>query len=222
MTPSDSRCSFGLVDGRPVFMDLEDDSYFMLEPAAEGHFRAVLDERPTGEQGATGLPGLGPVDGLPFAPARCAGPAASVLDLARERSRGRGAFLDALRIWLLLLKVRSQLRHRPIAAVVGAYETDAVLQPARPSAGSESALARRFARARAMVPIPRNCLADSLALLRWLIAHQGRAMLVFGVKLDPFAAHCWVQTEELLLNDIAERVERFTPVRIVECAPATL
>jgi hypothetical protein len=201
-------------------MDLEDDSYFMLEPAAEAHFLASLGQPPTNGEGPAGPPGLN----LPFAPARCARPAASVLDLTRDRDRGRsqGAFLDAFRIWRLLLKVRSQLRREQIADVVGACEADPARGPERPSAGSEAALARRFARARALVPLPRNCLADSLALLRWLILHRERALLVFGVKLDPFAAHCWVQTDELLLNDIAERVERFTPVRIVECSRAML
>jgi len=209
-----SSLSFGLVDRRPVFMDLQDDSYFLLEPAAEDQFLASLGQPPTNEASPAGPPGLD----SPFAPASCARPAASVLDFARHRDRGQGAFRDAFRIWRLLLKVRSELRRRPIAAVVGAFEADAGHRPPPPSAGREAALARRFARARSLVPVPRNCLVDSLALLHWLHARRERALLVFGVKLDPFAAHCWVQTEDLLLNDIAERVERFTPVRIVECA----
>src|SRR5436305_14851709 len=43
MTSSASRTSFGLVDGRPVFVDLVDDSYFTLEPAEEDAFLALVD-----------------------------------------------------------------------------------------------------------------------------------------------------------------------------------
>jgi hypothetical protein len=35
---------------------------------------------------------------------------------------------------------------------------------------------------------------------------------VFGVRLDPFAAHCWLQTDRLLLTDAADALGVFTPV----------
>lgn len=89
-------------------------------------------------------------------------------------------------------------------------------------AASVPMLASRFARARRLVPLSGNCLTDSLALVRWLHEHGAGATLIFGVKLDPFAAHCWVQTNEVLLNDHVERVERFIPVRAVECTRHTL
>lgn len=45
-------------------------------------------------------------------------------------------------------------------------------------------------------------------------------MLVFGVKLDPFSAHCWVQIGDLLLNDRADQVARFRCVRVLTCSAA--
>lgn len=56
--------------------------------------------------------------------------------------------------------------------------------------------------------------------MRWLTAEGDGATLVFGVKLDPFAAHCWVERGDVLLNDRPERVERFAPIRTIECTPA--
>lgn len=38
------------------------------------------------------------------------------------------------------------------------------------------------------------------------------AELYFGVRLDPFAAHCWVQSDDLLLTDPAASVAEFSPV----------
>lgn len=36
--------------------------------------------------------------------------------------------------------------------------------------------------------------------------------LVIGVRAEPFAAHSWVQVDQVVLNDTAEEVRRFTPI----------
>jgi hypothetical protein len=66
-----------------------------------------------------------------------------------------------------------------------------------------------------MVPIPSVCLSDSIALLD-LLARRGLAAdLVFGVKLNPFAAHCWVQAGDVVLNETVECVRRHTEILVV-------
>lgn len=210
-----SRTTFGLVDGRPVFMDLNDDSYFMLEPEEETAFLAsagkecpgVGNSLPPGESGCDEGPPPGPVE--------CTRPPSSVLAISQCQSRG--ALLDAFHVWRLLLNVRSALRRKSIATVLSGYVSRGVRAIESGVAASAPMLASRFARARRLVPLPGNCLTDSLALVRWLHEHGAGATLIFGVKLDPFAAHCWVQTDEILLNDHLERVERFIPVRAIEC-----
>jgi hypothetical protein len=85
----------------------------------------------------------------------------------------------------------------------------------KPAAGTQSGLAlhlARFRTARRLVPIAPNCLTDSLVLSAFLAARGIRSDLIFGVKLDPFAAHCWLQTEEAILNDSADIVSDFTPI----------
>ena len=41
------------------------------------------------------------------------------------------------------------------------------------------------------------------------------ANLVFGVTGDPFSAHCWVQVDELVLNDTLGNANAYTPIRTV-------
>jgi hypothetical protein len=65
------------------------------------------------------------------------------------------------------------------------------------------------------LPTPPNCLADSLALSRFLSRRNVASAMVFGVKLDPFAAHCWLQQDDVILNDAADAVATFTPIMAV-------
>jgi hypothetical protein len=80
---------------------------------------------------------------------------------------------------------------------------------------------QRFISARRLVPVKPNCLLDSVALLRWLGDAAASASLVFGVKLAPFAAHCWVQSDTALLDDVSDNVARFVPVRVIRCSAPT-
>jgi hypothetical protein len=56
------------------------------------------------------------------------------------------------------------------------------------------------------------CLFDSLALVEFLAMQDLFADWVFGVRAEPFAAHCWVQREDVVLNDSVERVGTFVPI----------
>lgn len=61
---------------------------------------------------------------------------------------------------------------------------------------------------------PRNhlCLYDSLALTLFLLRNGARTRWVFGVREDPFAAHCWVQSGTVVVNDYLDRVRIYTPI----------
>jgi hypothetical protein len=59
------------------------------------------------------------------------------------------------------------------------------------------------------------CLFDSLALFQFL-ALQGMVVdWVFGVRAEPFEAHCWLQRDDVVLNDAVERVAGFVPILVV-------
>jgi len=59
-----------------------------------------------------------------------------------------------------------------------------------------------------------GCLFNSLALVEFL-AHEGvYPYWVIGVKTRPFGAHSWVQHGDVVLNDLPERVRKFTPILV--------
>lgn len=60
-----------------------------------------------------------------------------------------------------------------------------------------------------------QCLARALAFRMIALRHGQAATLVIGVKLDPFAAHCWIQDDLCILSDRFERIRLFTPILVV-------
>ena len=68
----------------------------------------------------------------------------------------------------------------------------------------------RFVAARPAIPLSRSCLLDSVAL--YLFLRDSRVELVFGVSIEPFAAHCWLERDNFLLNDELDHVRHFTPI----------
>ncbi len=72
--------------------------------------------------------------------------------------------------------------------------------------------ARRFHDLVVWAPFEGECLQRSALLIAWLRRHGLRADWVFGVRLWPFSAHCWVQCDDVCLNDDFERLQAFTPI----------
>lgn len=60
-----------------------------------------------------------------------------------------------------------------------------------------------------------KCLLDALVLTEYLARYRHFPSWVFGVQTRPFAAHCWVQTNDFVLNDIPEHVDTFTTIMSV-------
>lgn len=60
-----------------------------------------------------------------------------------------------------------------------------------------------------------RCLLRAIGLQHYLAKQGYESALVFGVRLNPFEAHCWLQDGDLILNDTIEMVGRFTPIRAV-------
>jgi hypothetical protein len=57
-----------------------------------------------------------------------------------------------------------------------------------------------------------HCLFDSLALIEYLALRGAYPMWVFGVRILPFGAHCWVQEGAVVYNDTPEHARSFTPI----------
>lgn len=75
-----------------------------------------------------------------------------------------------------------------------------------------SLLCSVYSRLRVIATGPGQCLFDSLALKLFLAKYGLFPQWIFGVRLNPFAAHCWLQHGETLVNDSLDFVGRFTPI----------
>lgn len=60
-----------------------------------------------------------------------------------------------------------------------------------------------------------NCLFDSMVLLQFLWREHISADWIFGVRTRPFAAHCWAQANDLVLNDSHRHVSQYTPIMVL-------
>jgi hypothetical protein len=78
-----------------------------------------------------------------------------------------------------------------------------------------SFVAAGYAACRWAIPVEPRCLIDALALDDILLRRGLAATLVFGVRLNPFAAHCWLQTTRLLLTGTAAEARNFTPIMVI-------
>jgi hypothetical protein len=134
-------------------------------------------------------------------------------DFANRQTAGARAAADlarawaAARLWLALFSMQTVLgrvgaRGAARSACRGAWDWDRA-----------HALVMRFVHLRPLFYTARDaCLLDSLTLLNFLALHDVYPQWVFGVRTAPFHAHCWVQQEDVLYNDMPERVRQYTPI----------
>ncbi len=77
-------------------------------------------------------------------------------------------------------------------------------------------LVRAFVWLRPFVYSARDeCLLDSLTLVEFLAWHDIFPLWIFGVRTGPFAAHCWIQYEDVVFNDSAEHARGYVPIMAV-------
>jgi hypothetical protein len=109
------------------------------------------------------------------------------------------------------------LEHRPIKEVVRAAGLRK--QQARPAsldADSIRPLVTAFVHLRPLFFTAKEaCLLDSLTLVNFLASYRVFPQWIFGVKTDPFYAHCWVQQGDHVFNDTPDYVRGFSPILVV-------
>ncbi len=72
-----------------------------------------------------------------------------------------------------------------------------------------------FRKLRPWYPRSYLCLYDALALVEFLARRDLFPDWTFGVQAQPFGAHCWIQVDDVLLNESLEYAGRFTPIMVV-------
>lgn len=202
------------VDGRILMLDLRRDRYLALDPGASSALRrwraadgslTEADVRLLGERGML-------VAGARAEPPRWTETRVPEKSLVGQLPRLRSSGWSALpEVAAMLWSTRWRLRRTGLGAVVDE------VRRLKSAAGSGDPLPHllAFRAARMLLPFKPNCLIDSLALAAFLSRRGVGCQLVFGVKLDPFAAHCWLQDDDAVLNDAADSVSTFTPILAV-------
>ncbi|KAF1716852.1 hypothetical protein CSC74_08225 [Pseudoxanthomonas yeongjuensis] len=218
------------VDGHVIFLDVAQDRYFRLSNTAEPIFRSflahedvsaeqfrklvddgILVEATSGERGDAPIPFIQP-------------PARSALEQSAATANRRLGVMIFLEVLAIVWSTQRQLSSRAFKTIIEhtasqrCCRTDVQGADAGGSAPSEDNLvgaATEFSRARRYVPIEPSCLLDSLSLVRFLSRRRLSANIVIGVTLNPFAAHCWVQVGELVLNETLSDANAHTLIRVI-------
>ena len=110
-----------------------------------------------------------------------------------------------------------QLKHRSMKDIVH-WVRDTKARDARSQVVGIEDMARLvsvFNSLRPMFPRDYLCLFDSLALLHFLVHYGVHPQWVFGVRADPFGAHCWLQENNVILNDTPDVICAYTPIMTV-------
>lgn len=219
--------SFCRIGGNLVFLDVARDRYFRLPPSLENEFVHAARGAPQDTAALDALIGLEVIVASSdtragIHPVTSTLPSTSLLEqghIETDRALKVGTFLEVL---AHVVSMRLRLSFQPLSAVLAnasVYRdtktaTYAARAPANFTADLQT-MTQLFRRARRLVPIEPVCLLDSLALLHFLARRGLPANLIFGIALNPFSAHCWLQAGETALNESLTVVAAHTPIRIV-------
>lgn len=220
-----------VTEGQVVILDLRRDKYLSLDGDASASLRAHVDILSSPE----GLLQSDPGAGLGEVLSRLAG--TGILSTAtppRTTAGDRRPLLaptsaiaprppfrehvsthHAARYIASVISAKMALRARTLHSVVlrerhkmiAPSFADRIFDPAR-----AAPLCSIYSRLRVIATGPRQCLFDALALKLFLAKYALFPQWVFGVRVHPFAAHCWLQHGDTLVNDSLDFVRRFTPI----------
>ena len=221
--------SYCRIDGHAIFLDIESDRYFRLSDGIEAAFTAFIDGSGNSEAELAALTKNSILTDLPRESPRIEGngmgssmspPTRSAFELSGPSGSLRLTAL--LEVSTLVLATRRALRTQRLADVMESlayYRRKHMRKPPSLPKNSFTPLvcdaANSFNRARLYLPVATSCLLDSLSMAKFLARRQIDTSIVFGVTRDPFAAHCWVQVGDTVLNDTVGNVTAHTPIRIV-------
>jgi len=203
------------VDGDVVILDLQRDAYFCLPAAPQrillsaGRRSLVLEDRVLLD--ALRAANLVVADSAADADAALEPPAPMRSALMDNFDRPR--WRDLRQAVPIFFDVWSVYRGAGMGTIVRSADR-------RPGASPilSNALLRYvadFHRWAPYAPTSAKCLLRSFMLLRGLRRQGFDAYWVFGVRTWPFHAHCWLQCEDVVLDEQPDHVRAFTPILVV-------
>lgn len=207
-----------------VFLDIIGDRYFCLQHRLNAAFTDLLDGKEVDPLAAESLGASGIL-----VASRSSGLAAccSLQPAAGDwRQGGKASVLGVSKVVAARALWTWRVRNRSLAENIARLERRRSRTPARPPANTgntgntpgtrqlEQTIAAYECAAMFWSEHGR-CLPTSMALFDDLAAEGHYPRLVFGVRLRPFHAHCWVELGGHLVTDTAERVHQFVPIRVI-------
>ena len=217
--------SYCVVDGHAVFLDVAADRYFHLPDQLEKSFigYATASDRSRAtvamlidhnilvpeEKGCRDDP-----------PAKIGSPLRSAYEMPTCHT---GSVMLALpEVMATIWRCRRRIGTGPLRDVINEtvrYRAQRCPPPAAlPGLLHEQRLlqaASLFLRSRLYAPIETRCLLDSISLSRFLARRHFHSKIVLGVTNDPFAAHCWVQAGDIVLNDTVGNAMAHTIIKVI-------
>ncbi len=212
--------SFALLGLDVVVMDLAADRYFRMGGGRASALRALgevgNEADPKNVEALLAAGVLTSGDGSSIEPVSAPQPSVSILERpstwGAERKR-----VDSCRAAPGAIAARIDagcaLKLMGLARTVSRWRNYRILRmPLARDEAKATRIARGYAARRRWLPLKRRCVPDSLALARCLWRQGVDADVYFGVRLNPFAAHAWVQADTVVLSDPLDSVVEFVPV----------
>jgi len=206
-----------ICDQQAVFLDLQRDRYFRLRPEDDKHFQRWAGSGALDPAELARLVGAGVIIACdrpqpPSLPARIEPPVADLTDGITARAR----LIDIGRCVVAQHRATSLIRHGRLAACIAALSRDGRAGPARADGAETIArIAAGFASAPLALRKAGQCLPRAVAANALCRAAGVATTLVFGVQLQPFGAHCWLQWGARVVVGDVEHARMFTPILAV-------
>lgn len=223
---------FCLADNHYVFLDLRSDEYLCLGRTHTNAIKGLLNGHQTTDEHSADVSDPDAVlrallkkellvkdalDGKPVTPTFADVPTASMKEYSNV-SRSRISSAHVWNFFAASATASKDLRWGTIEQTVRKVAARKSAYIANKATVNNSKIADLFEIFRTFRPYyPRGylCMFDSLALLHFLARYGVFPQWVYGVKLEPWAAHCWVQVGDLVVNDIVDNVRGYVPIMII-------
>jgi hypothetical protein len=207
------------VGDRFIFLDAVRDRYFCLGTDAQAAFARLLEDggQPARDSAVVAKlveRGILVASEHAAPPRLCYAPSPRESLLERELETRPAAVAFALTD-LALATVRLKLVGLPRLLRRLSAAKAALMDPCRVAPDVAIQVAAAFRQAALLASSPNQCLRRSIAVASSLLRQGASPDLVFGVRLGPFQAHCWVQHDSAIVNDRMDLVRTFTPILVI-------
>jgi hypothetical protein len=207
--------SWCICAGQAVFLDLTRNRYFCLPEASDGLFRRWAAGETLAPDELTLLATCGVVEAGQGGPAPAAHPLPATRDHALDGAGG-GRITDVMAAITGQLRAQCWLKLRPMARIAARLATERAGSTARaPDEARQRQVAGAFVTSAMLLRAADQCLPRAIAARRLCQRHGQEAALVFGVRLNPFAAHSWVQCGDAVIVGDLENVRLYTPILVL-------